>query len=612
MGNYQIELANGQRTISEMIQFRKNSAADIQSYRYRDMAFRIFRNDALQKYRAQFDLAARYAYLAATAYDYETNLLGSNNAAGREFLTQIVRERALGQIIDGVPVPGSRGLAGPMGQMAQNFDVLKSQLGFNNPQIETNRFSLRREAFRLLEDSDEEWEDKLENEFRVDDLWQIPEFRRYCKPFAPESAGPQPGLVIPFETTVTFGLNFFGWPLGPGDSAYDPSHFVTKIREVGSWFTNYSGLPLSNTPRVYVVPVGADVLRSPSDDLFATREWQVVDQVIPVPFPLGANDLDNPAWIPDQRHALRELRPDPADRRLPRLPHRRHRAGRPGRALDRQPAHRPLGLEPQVADDHPGRDAALRSGHRPRHLHPRPARSRRHRRAGRQRREGHSALLLHLCVHGKLRTPCEPSHRSRAGRLLLLPLTASLLLSGTASARLPEPNHVFYGTAMRNGVALADGRGRGEARGEPRPTSPSSCWAPTRGSETATSCGSPSTRSIRAIPGRRGRATPCSSSSTACRPATATVGERGEVQMLDLDPLGGGLPTLAIGDLSALRGELPGRPPSLHRHAVGAARPGRDLQLGHGGRNGDLRHRLCRRSGDDGRHGAGRQHHRPP
>jgi hypothetical protein len=262
------------------------------------MAFRIFRNDALQKYRAQFDLAARYAYLAATAYDYETNLLGSDNASGREFLTQIVRERSLGQIIEGRPVPGSRGLAGPMGQMAQNFDVLKSQLGFNNPQIETNRFSLRREAFRLLDDSDEEWEDKLENEFRVDDLWQVPEFRRFCKPFAPESAGPQPGLVIPFETTVTFGLNFFGWPLGPGDSAYDPAHFSTKIREVGSWFTNYSGLPLSNTPRVYVVPVGADVLRSPSDDMFQTREWQVIDQVIPVPFPLGANDLDNPAWIP--------------------------------------------------------------------------------------------------------------------------------------------------------------------------------------------------------------------------------------------------------------------------------------------------------------------------
>ncbi len=48
-------------------------------------------------------------------------------------------------------------------------------------------------------------------------------------------------------------------------------------------------------------------------------------------------------------------------------------------------------------------------------------------------------------------------NRSRAGRLLLLPLTAALLASGSASARLPEPNHVFYGTALRNGVALTAG-----------------------------------------------------------------------------------------------------------------------------------------------------------
>lgn len=297
-GNYQIALATGQRTLAELAQWRANSAADIQTYRYRDMAFRIFRNDAIQKYRAQFDLTARYTYLAATAYDYETNLLGNSNAAGRRFLTSIVKERSLGQILDGQPVPGSLGLAGPLGQMAANFSVLKGQLGFNNPQVETNRFSLRREMMRLFDESDEEWRSRLENQYRVADLWQIPEFRIYCKPFAPESAGPQPGLVIPFETTVTFGLNFFGWPLGPGDSAYDASHFATKVNSVGVWLSGYNGLPLSNTPRVYLVPVGADVLRSPSDDLFQTREWQVVDQALPVPFPLGGADLDDPTWIP--------------------------------------------------------------------------------------------------------------------------------------------------------------------------------------------------------------------------------------------------------------------------------------------------------------------------
>ncbi|MEE4270413.1 MAG: hypothetical protein V2I67_01980 [Thermoanaerobaculales bacterium] len=296
---YQV-LAEGQRTLAGLIGFRRNSASAIQEYRYEDMAYRIFRNEALSKYRSTFDVAARYAYLAAAAYDYETNLLGTDSAAGQEFLTDIVRERSVGQILEGEPVPGgSPGLADPMARMEQNFEVLKGQMGFNNPQTETNRFSLRRELFRIPEedDSDEAWREVLRR-YRVDDLWTVKEFRRYCRPFAPESAGPQPGLVIPLSTTVTFGLNFFGWPLGPGDSAYDPTHFATRVRGVGTWFQDYADLPLSNTPRVYLVPVGADVLRSPSADDFKTREWTVVDQVLPVPFPIGAGDLDDEAWLP--------------------------------------------------------------------------------------------------------------------------------------------------------------------------------------------------------------------------------------------------------------------------------------------------------------------------
>jgi len=296
---YYKALAEGQRTLASLFATRRNTAAAVQEYRYEDMAFRIFRNDALSKYRSAFDMAARYAYLAATAYDYETNLLGSDAEAGQAFLTDIVRERSIGQILNHEPVPGSRGLADPLGRMKQNFAVLKGQMGFNNPQIETNRFSLRSELFRIPEgeEGDEAWREVL-RKYRVDDLWTVKAFRRYCRPFAPESAGPQPGLVIPMSSTVTFGLNFFGWPLGPGDSAYDPTHFATRVRGVGTWFGNYAELPLSNTPRVYLIPTGADVLRSPSADNFETREWTVVDQVLPVPFPIGAGDLDDENWIP--------------------------------------------------------------------------------------------------------------------------------------------------------------------------------------------------------------------------------------------------------------------------------------------------------------------------
>ncbi len=296
---YFASLAEGQRVLEELVAFRKRGAEAVQQHRYEDMAFRIARNDALQKYRAAFDMAARYTYLAASAYDYETNQLGSNSEAGQTFLTDIVRERSIGQIISGEVVPGSSGLADPMARMKLNFDVLKGQMGFNNPQVEANRFSLRRELFRISdgEQGDADWRELLKD-YRVPNLWALPEFRRYARPFAPESAGPQPALVIPFETSVSFGLNFFNWELGPGDSTYDPSQFATKVRSVGVWFDDYDNLPLANTPRVYMFPVGADILRSPDPFDFKVRQWQIVDQVIPVPYPLGSQDLDDPSWIP--------------------------------------------------------------------------------------------------------------------------------------------------------------------------------------------------------------------------------------------------------------------------------------------------------------------------
>jgi hypothetical protein len=294
-------IAKGQRVAAERSRLRTEMAGDATKLRYKDMAFRMFRNEALGKYRAQFDLAARYVYLAATAYDYDVNMIGKGNSSGVRFLTDIVKHRSLGQLrVDdtGVaPVAGRMGLADPLARMEQNFSVQKTQMGFNNPQTETGRFSLRNELFRLRGASDEDWRKTLRSKL-VDDVWDLPEFRRYCRPFAPETAGPQPGLVIRFPTTVTFGLNFFGWPLGGGDSAYDPSNFATKIRSAGIWFSGYNGNGMSVTPRVYLVPVGADVLRAQDGNDFETRMWRVIDQKIPVPFPIGSAEMKNSAYRP--------------------------------------------------------------------------------------------------------------------------------------------------------------------------------------------------------------------------------------------------------------------------------------------------------------------------
>jgi len=293
-GRYLAALARGEAVYQDLLRFRRQTAASIQQYRYKDLSFRVFRNEALQKYRAQFDMAAMYAYLAAKAYDYETALLDDYSEAGQHFLNRIVKQRALGTISEGTAMPGG-GLAGALAELKQNFDVFKTMMGFNNPQIETTWFSLRKENFRIADYavSNPDWQKELDK-YYVYDLWELPEFRRYCKPFDTEDVA-LPGFVIPFQTNITNALNFFGWP-GGADPFYAPENFVTKIRSVGVWFSNYDTTIMSPTPRVYLIPVGQDVVRA---DIGEIRSWQVVEQSIPLPFQIDEYDLaNNFEWIP--------------------------------------------------------------------------------------------------------------------------------------------------------------------------------------------------------------------------------------------------------------------------------------------------------------------------
>ncbi|HOX03191.1 MAG TPA: LamG domain-containing protein [Candidatus Paceibacterota bacterium] len=307
-------LAEGQRLLTERSQVRVRAAQRIQSQRYADLSFRIFRDDALRRYQSTFDLAARYTYLAAKAYDYETGLLYSDTdrTPGAWFLEDVVRARLPGRFYVWLGTPmvggavGEPGLADVLARMKADWDVVKGRFGFNNPDNETSRFSLRTELFRISLSSSNNpvWSLALEN-CKVADLRQLPEFRRYCRPFA-DTTNAEPGIAIEFPTFVIAGKNYFGLDLAGGDNAYDPSHFATKIRSAGVWFkgynvtfnTNVTGAGLANEPRVYLVPVGEDVLRSPTGGPGALRHWTVLNQAMPLPYNVGAADLDDQDWIP--------------------------------------------------------------------------------------------------------------------------------------------------------------------------------------------------------------------------------------------------------------------------------------------------------------------------
>lgn len=313
-------IAEGDRIQQEREIFRKRAAALVQGYRTTDLTFRAFRNEALEQYRSLFDLAARYIFLAAKSYDYETGLLGTS--AGRAEIERIVSSRALGDLTGGRPQTtvstlGDSGLAGTLAKLQSDFSVAKGRLGINNPDTNGTLFSLRQELFRLLKDAsrtddDRAWRQTLEQHM-VSDLMADPDLAAHCMNLRKPDGSAVPGIVIPFSTTIEIGKNFFGLPLAGGDHKYSTSKFATKVYSTGVLFEGYRGMDpyiglnpgtttpdtsdpnlLSATPYIYLIPLGSDRMRAPAlGDTGAIRTWQVHDQALPLPFNIGANDFSD-------------------------------------------------------------------------------------------------------------------------------------------------------------------------------------------------------------------------------------------------------------------------------------------------------------------------------
>jgi len=323
---YRSTVARGSRLIDERAAFNRRVASMTQLNRYQDMTFRVHRNHALQNYNTLFNVAARYAYLAARAYDYEMNFEDDDAASPVDIYSDIIKARNIGNITDGMPQMDKGGLAESLAKLKINYNSLKGQLGINNPQLEAGKMSLRTELFRILPagqtnvqpvgnsqfpgggtDSDTLWRMTLENA-RVDNLWNIPEYRYYARPFASDidadgNAAVEPGLVFRFGTSILAGKNVFGKPLSGGDHAFDPSLYLTKVNGVGVWFSDYITDDVLNdlpqAPRVYLFPVGKDILGVPNSlapDRF--REWKIVDQFIPIPIPALTASLDQSSYVP--------------------------------------------------------------------------------------------------------------------------------------------------------------------------------------------------------------------------------------------------------------------------------------------------------------------------
>jgi len=313
----------GARLLEEREIFRKRASAIIQGFRTRDAAFRIFRNERLERYKSLFDLAATYTFLTAKAFDYETGLLGSSD--GESFVERIIASRALGIMKDGEPQfaassTGDPGLSSILAEMASDWDVLQGRLGINNPDTYGTSVSMRTENYRIFPDEsgDSNWKDVLSRS-AISDLRRDADVMRYCMQVDTNDGLPVPGLILEFSTTITGGLNLFGNYLSPGDSTFSDSSFANKIFGVGVAFEGYKGIndPIANTqvvqgsgalspgggvsfmdpdgmsatPYIYLIPVGTDFMRTPPlGDTSGVRKWKVAHVSLPLPFNVGSSD----------------------------------------------------------------------------------------------------------------------------------------------------------------------------------------------------------------------------------------------------------------------------------------------------------------------------------
>jgi hypothetical protein len=264
---------------------------------------RVQRNIALTKYTTAFDTAQRYVWELAKVYDYETGLLSCDPQAGKQFLSEIIATRSLGQA--GVSINSATtdgGLYDVVNRMKANWDVLKPRLGINNPDKPAKWFSLRRELFRIKDgaDGDAAWRKELVKH-RVDNILENTDFMRHCQPPASVNSvvSREPGYIFEFSTAINNAENFFGNVLQFGDHQFSSSDYATKIDAVGVNLVGLNEIPGGENvePNIYLVPVGIDYMRSPAGTDRAVLGWNVVDQVLPLPYTVGSTELDAQDWI---------------------------------------------------------------------------------------------------------------------------------------------------------------------------------------------------------------------------------------------------------------------------------------------------------------------------
>jgi hypothetical protein len=283
----------GQRVLAERERTRRLERDQLEQYRWEDLAYRVYRNNALQKYDAFFDLAARYVMLAGRSFAYEYN-----DRSVDDTLERITRERRLGNAAF-----NTGGLQGVIQTLDSRQDTYLLNRQFNA--VPPKDFYLRSALLGLGP-----WpEDTLA--FRVwleshivQRLEELPVIQDYVTLSSSTHFGP--AIVIPFATENT-GDNFFG---NPPDLPFGGDRFAVsrnaKILEYAVRFEGVDPFSLggSNDVSIFLIPLGNSMLREDTNQAVVedepVRPWSVVDQWLSVPPLVSASNpiVQDPEYNP--------------------------------------------------------------------------------------------------------------------------------------------------------------------------------------------------------------------------------------------------------------------------------------------------------------------------
>jgi hypothetical protein len=281
----------GERILGERDRIRRVQSDKLQDFRFRDMAFRTFRNQALEQFGAFFDLANRYVMLAARAFAYEYN----ERTEVDDQMRRLYRERLLGT--ETATDQGLESIIARLDQKRQESDFTSRLQKLSLFDQNGDEFSMRKNMLGLAidpaQDTNQQQMEKnkafrafLESNI-VQDLLDVPAFAELASFDSDRDAGP--ALVLTFSTEVA-GRTLFGQRRGTTFGA--PANFDTcsnpKIFEFAillEGVDNPGALGVDG-PLVFahLLPVGSSMLRAPLTGdcaLRPVRTWAVVDQRIP-------------------------------------------------------------------------------------------------------------------------------------------------------------------------------------------------------------------------------------------------------------------------------------------------------------------------------------------